>query len=517
MPNNPNLSKLPSEQPPEFIKLLANDVRWGLLKALTTSDYQVNELVAQLQQPMNLVSYHLKKLRDDALVTTRRSEADGRDVYYSLDLDRLRQLYQAAGSALHPLLSRPYTAVDELALPPLRVLVVCTHNSARSQMAEGLLRQLSKGQIAVFSAGSQPTRVHPDAVRVMEALGIDLRGQITHHLRDYEGQPFDYVITVCDKAREVCPTFPGDGRRLHWGFPDPVVIEAEAQRIAAFEEIAYRLHMRIRQFLTTLRQDACEDLFLSDTLYFQKIIVDLITLFGDIHGNLPALEAVFQDIEARRLTNLYCLGDLVGYGTFPNEVVTFIRERHIATLMGNYDQGVGNNSDDCGCAYKVEIDRKRGELSIAWSNAHTTDDNKAYLRALPAHIPVQLGDLQVLLVHGSPRKVNEYMFEDRPDAYFERILDAAKVDVIVCGHTHLPYHKILPSGRQIINTGSVGKPKDHDPRAGYVVLSASGRDLKVDFIRVPYDIERTAQAIEATPEIGGMPHPYAQMLREGAG
>ena len=123
----------------------------------------------------------------------------------------------------------------------------------------------------------------------------------------------------------------------------------------------------------------------------------------------------------------------------------------------------------------------------------------------------------MLLVHGSPRKVNEYMFEDRPDDYFERLLDAADADVIVCGHTHLPYHKTLPSGRQIVNAGSVGKPKDHDPRAGYVTLTASGRDLTVQFIRVAYDIERAAQAIEATPEPGGMPHPYAQMLREGAG
>jgi predicted phosphodiesterase len=242
-----------------------------------------------------------------------------------------------------------------------------------------------------------------------------------------------------------------------------------------------------------------------------------ITIFGDIHANLPALEAIFQDIDARGLTNLYCLGDLVGYGTFPNEVVSLIRQRSIPTLMGNYDQGVGNNSDDCGCAYKQEIDRQRGELSIAWSNAHTTDDNKAFLRALPAHIPVEMDELTVLLVHGSPRKINEYLYEDRPDDYFERMLDSAQADVLVCGHTHLPYHKVLPSGRHVINAGSVGKPKDRDPRAGYITLTVTGRDVQVAFIRVAYDIERTARAIEATPEEGGMPHVYAQMLREGAG
>ncbi len=232
---------------------------------------------------------------------------------------------------------------------------------------------------------------------------------------------------------------------------------------------------------------------------------------------MPALEAVFQDIDARGLTNLYCLGDLVGYGTFPNEVVALIRQRSIPTLMGNYDQGVGNSSDDCGCAYKQEIDRQRGERSIAWSNAHTSDDNKAFLRALPAQIPLQMDELKVLLVHGSPRKINEYLFEDRPDDYFERMMDIAQADVLVCGHTHLPYHKVLPSGRQIINAGSVGKPKDRDPRAGYMTLTVTGRDVQVTFIRVVYEIERIARAIEATPEDGGMPHVYAQMLREGAG
>jgi predicted phosphodiesterase len=239
-----------------------------------------------------------------------------------------------------------------------------------------------------------------------------------------------------------------------------------------------------------------------------------ITIFGDVHGNLPALEAVFADIDARGLGDLYCLGDLVGYGTFPNEVIALVRARAIPTLMGNYDQGVGLNSDDCGCAYKAEADRKRGEQSIAWSNAHTSDDNKAYLRGLTDHIPVQLGDLKVLLVHGSPRKINEYLYEDRPADSLERIMDGVDADVLVCGHTHLPYHRVLPSGRQIVNAGSVGKPKDNNPDACYVVLTATGRDLDVTFVRVPYDVERAAGAVEAAD---GMPNEFAQMLRDGRG
>lgn len=238
-----------------------------------------------------------------------------------------------------------------------------------------------------------------------------------------------------------------------------------------------------------------------------------ITVFGDIHGNLPALGTVFADMAARGADNLYCLGDLVGYGVWPNEVVAAIRERDIPTIMGNYDQGVGHDSDDCGCAYRTAEAQALGERSIAWSNAHTSAENKAYLRELVANIPLQLGDLKVLLVHGSPRKLNEYLYEDRPESSLERILDAAEADVLVCGHTHLPYHRVLGSGRHVINAGSVGKPKDNDPRACYLILTADGRDLTVEFIRVPYDVEKAARAIEATD----MPNEFADMLRQGKG
>jgi predicted phosphodiesterase len=238
-----------------------------------------------------------------------------------------------------------------------------------------------------------------------------------------------------------------------------------------------------------------------------------LTIFGDIHANLPALEAVLADIETRGLSPDYCLGDLVGYGTFPNEVTTTIREQKIPTIMGNYDQGVGNSSDDCGCAYTSKEAETLGKRSIAWTNQHTTADNKLYLRELPSQIPLQLDGLRVRLVHGSPRKINEYLFADRPDTTLERLLDMAEANVLVCGHTHIPYHRILPSGRHVVNAGSVGKPKDGNPQACYLVLEANNSDLKVIFNRVAYDVERTAQAIEASE----MPHEYAEMLRTGTG
>jgi putative phosphoesterase len=241
--------------------------------------------------------------------------------------------------------------------------------------------------------------------------------------------------------------------------------------------------------------------------------MERVTIFGDIHGNLPALEAVLADIEAHGLSPDYCLGDLVGYGTFPNEVTSLIREKNIPTIIGNYDQGVGNGSDDCGCAYTSKEAEALGKRSIAWTNQHTSRDNKQFLKQLRASIPIQLGDLRVLLVHGSPRKINEYLFADRPDATMERLLNLADADVLVCGHTHIPYHRILPSGRHVVNAGSVGKPKDGNPQACYVVLEANNSDLAVTFNRVEYDVEKTAQAIEASD----MPHEYAEMLRTGIG
>ncbi|MGI8586322.1 MAG: metallophosphoesterase family protein [Chloroflexia bacterium] len=213
-----------------------------------------------------------------------------------------------------------------------------------------------------------------------------------------------------------------------------------------------------------------------------------LTIFGDIHANLPALEAVLADMDARGLHDRYCLGDLVGYCVWPNEVIAAVREPGTPTIMGNYDLGVGTTSDDCGCAYKDPAAEALGHRSIAWSNTHTTDEGKAYLRTLVPAISLAIGDLRLRLVHGSPRRVNEYLYADRPDSSLERLLDLAEAEVLVCGHTHMPYHRVLPSGRHVVNAGSVGKPKDGDPRACYVVLDAVGGELQVEFVRVPYDV-----------------------------
>lgn len=250
-----------------------------------------------------------------------------------------------------------------------------------------------------------------------------------------------------------------------------------------------------------------------------------IALFSDIHANLPALEAVLEDIDSNKPDALYCLGDLVGYAPFPNEVIETIRKHHIPVIAGNYDQGVGLNSDDCGCAYKTVEDQKRGAESIAYTNKIITEENRAYLRSLPAHLRIKFGvnstPWNLLMVHGSPRKINEYLFEDRTDKSLLRMMDKAGSHILAFGHTHKPYHKKIEDEngeiRHAINIGSVGKPKDGDPRACYVLLEWEGDlDIKnpdalsVHFIRVSYDVEKTAQAVENSP----LPPEFADMLRK---
>jgi protein-tyrosine-phosphatase/DNA-binding transcriptional ArsR family regulator len=233
--------------PPTLLTLLAHELRWRMLQLLLHSDLRVHELVAACQQPMNLVSYHLKKLRDGHIVRTRRSQADGRDVYYSLNLLHMRALYEETGEALQ---LRSHTAVG--ALPHARVLVMCTHNSARSQMAEGWLNVLGQGRIVAVSAGSHPGSLRPEAVVAMQRHGVDIRHQTAKSVEVFRGQAFDYVITVCDQAREVCPVFPGGGQRLHWGYDDTTQHDDPAQRQAAFDVVADQLKVRVEHFLTSI-------------------------------------------------------------------------------------------------------------------------------------------------------------------------------------------------------------------------------------------------------------------------
>jgi protein-tyrosine-phosphatase len=245
------------QDPPAFVRLAANPLRWRLLRELVRSDRAVWELTELVGEQQSLVSYHLRQLRNGGLVSTRRSAADGRDTYYAIDLAACRRELQAAGGGLHPALG--FAPLEPGArgrsLPKRRVLFLCTGNSARSQIAEALIEHMSEGVIEASSAGSHPKPLHPNAVKVMKRRGVDISGNDTTHVDQFVAQPFDLVITLCDRVREVCPEFPSHPQLVHWSIPDPAR-EGGTNRASypAFERTAAELETRIEFLLPLLTE-----------------------------------------------------------------------------------------------------------------------------------------------------------------------------------------------------------------------------------------------------------------------
>jgi protein-tyrosine-phosphatase/DNA-binding transcriptional ArsR family regulator len=247
------------QAPPAFVRLAAHPVRWQLLTTLADSDFRVRELVTLLNEPQNLLSYHLRQLRDGGLVAATRSSYDGRDSYYHLDLDRCAVGLAEMAAALHP-------ALGMVAPPPLRpsgrqrsrpgaVLFVCTGNSARSPIAEALARHHGADSVSVTSAGTRPKpHLHPNAVRILrDQFGVDVAGQQPRHLDTLSGRRFDRVVTLCDKAREACPEFAHHPRRTHWSIPDPATASrSDKASYPAFQQIAADIDIRVRHLLPTL-------------------------------------------------------------------------------------------------------------------------------------------------------------------------------------------------------------------------------------------------------------------------
>jgi ArsR family transcriptional regulator, arsenate/arsenite/antimonite-responsive transcriptional repressor / arsenate reductase (thioredoxin) len=241
--------------PPGLLQLAAHPLRWRLLEELARSDRAVHELVGLLDERQNLVSYHLGKLRDAHLVSTRRSSADRRDAYYSVDLARVGDLLSTVGGALHPGLRLATPSSDAARLRSARVLFLCTGNSARSQMAEALATGRSGGVVEAHSAGSHPKPLHPNAVRVMrEQHGIDLTGREPKHIDAVSGHHFDRVVSLCDRVREVCPEFPGRPRTVHWSLPDPAADGDDDVTYPAFQTTASELETRIGFLLAELAE-----------------------------------------------------------------------------------------------------------------------------------------------------------------------------------------------------------------------------------------------------------------------
>ncbi|MDV3295803.1 MAG: metallophosphatase family protein [Brachybacterium paraconglomeratum] len=246
-------------------------------------------------------------------------------------------------------------------------------------------------------------------------------------------------------------------------------------------------------------------------------------LISDVHANLPALEAVLADIASRSdITATYHLGDLVGYAPWPNETVTRLREAGIAGIAGNYDSTVATDYKHCGCKYEDPRQEELSHLSYAWTRQHVTPATKAFLGALPFRLDVRVGGghqagLTLILVHGTPTLNTLYWTEDRPDDFCRKMAAHAGAragDVIAFGHTHKPWHRAV-DGVHFANTGSVGRPKDGDWRAGYALVTLTGgtgsSTVEVEQVRVEYDLERAMAGVRAST----LPDEFAEMLHTG--
>jgi protein-tyrosine-phosphatase len=239
-----------------------------LLRVLSLQDRRVRELCVASGERQSLVSYHLGRLRRARLVSARRSSADGRDTYYALDLERCGELLSDAGRALHPgLVARGTGLGAPQPVEPVEVLFLCTANSARSQIAQALAAGLSAGTVRAVSAGSAPKPLHPHALRAVRARGLPVEGLRSKHLSEFADRRFDYIITLCDRVREVCPAFPGDAQRLHWSLPDPAREPgSDDQTLPVFERLADQLGVRIRFLLDVIATPTTDSEVISDGL-----------------------------------------------------------------------------------------------------------------------------------------------------------------------------------------------------------------------------------------------------------
>lgn len=243
-----------------------------------------------------------------------------------------------------------------------------------------------------------------------------------------------------------------------------------------------------------------------------------LALISDIHANLPALEAVLADVARRRADAIYHLGDLVGYAPWPDEVVALIRNRHIPGVAGNYDSTVATGYKHCGCRYQDPRQEELSHLSYAWTREHVSAEIRRFLGALPFRIDIRplgghIAGPTVTLLHGNQVLDTVYVTQDRSDEFLAKMgqgVGARAGDVICFGHTHIPWHRVV-QGIHFVNTGSVGRPKDGDWRAGYVLLAVDGARVEPEFVRVEYDVEAAARGILASK----LPHDFADYLRTG--
>lgn len=243
-----------------------------------------------------------------------------------------------------------------------------------------------------------------------------------------------------------------------------------------------------------------------------------IAVISDIHSNIYALDSVLADIDTKYVDATVCTGDLVGYGTRPNEVIETLKKNKILTIIGNYDDAIGNLKIVCGCDYPDPKDAEKAGLSMHFTGQTTTNENKEYLRNLPKELIFTFDNKTIRFVHGSTRLINEYLKENSKEA--DEVMSELVENILVCGHTHIPYTKYYGE-KLLINAGSVGKPKTGNPNANYVIINIKNKDeisktqssVDVEIIEVKYNFEKMAKEIEEN-EI--LPNDFARLIREGS-
>ena len=235
-----------------------------------------------------------------------------------------------------------------------------------------------------------------------------------------------------------------------------------------------------------------------------------LAVISDVHSNIYALEEVLKDIDSRNIDRVVCAGDLVGYNPFPNQVIDKIKDEEIETVQGNYDDAIGFSRIVCGCDYTTEKSKKIGLNSIQFSGEKTTEDNKEFLQKLPQELKLELKEYTALMVHGSPRRLNEYLYADSEEV--KEVVEELEEDILICGHTHKPYHQVINS-KHVINVGSIGKPKHGNPNAIYTIIEVKEGKVKTEFIEVPYPVEKVTSKIKET----NLANESIEMLEQGIG
>ncbi|BBE31468.1 phosphoesterase [Tepiditoga spiralis] len=237
-----------------------------------------------------------------------------------------------------------------------------------------------------------------------------------------------------------------------------------------------------------------------------------IAFISDIHGNIEALNSILNDIEKQNIDKIYSLGDLVGYGPNPNEVVEKIRELKIQSVMGNYDDAVGNEKESCGCTYNPGRETEVGDESISWTIKNTSSENKNFLKNLPKKLHIEFEGLKILLVHGSP--LNELLEYVKPNIEVNRLnelVNSVNEDIIINGHTHISMEKNI-NGKTVYNAGSVGRTKEGIPEAVYLIIDINNGVYSHEFRRIKYDTKKTCEKIINT----GLPIELALVIALGS-